>query len=149
MVVKGSFASLQSVVSFLVGLVSLGGAVYSAMQFVNPAAQATGEVLAVVRAANTDRALPGSAIEVLTPQDALIATLTADDDGSARRPLAEGVYRVRVTAPRFRAQTREVHVQRGGTAEVRFALAPVSDGGAHPVSRTVGAAQRFLHGLGL
>jgi len=40
-------------------------------------------------------------------------------------------------------------VQRGATAEVRFELAEVSDGGGHPVSRTVGAAQRFLHGLGL
>ena len=97
----------------------------------------------------TDRALPGSAIEVLTPQDARVATLTASDDGSARRALAEGSYRVRVTAPRFRTQTREVQVQRGATAEVRCELAEVSDGGGHPVSRTVGAAQRFLHGLGL
>jgi len=144
---KGSLASLQSVMSFLVGLVSLTGALYSAMRFVKPVA-ATGEVLAVVRAAKTDSALPGSAIEILTPQDALVATLTASDDGSARRALAEGSYRVRVTAPRFRAQTREVQVQRGATAEVRFELAQVSDGG-HPVSRTVGAAQRFLHGLGL
>ena len=143
---KGSLASLQSVMSFLVGLVSLTGALYSAMRFVKP--PATGEVLAVVRAAKTDSALPGSAIEILTPQDALVATLTASDDGSARRALAEGSYRVRVTAPRFRAQTREVQVQRGATAEVRFELAQVSDGG-HPVSRTVGAAQRFLHGLGL
>ena len=145
---KGSLASLQSVMSFLVGLVSLTGALYSAMRFVKPAA-ATGEVLAVVRAAKTDSALPGSAIEILTPQDALVATLTASDDGSARRALPEGAYRVRVTAPHFRMQTREVQVQGGGTAEVRFALAPVSDGGGHPVSRTVGAAQRFLHGLGL
>jgi hypothetical protein len=145
---KGSFAYLQSAVSFLVGLVSLGGAVYSAVQFVNPA-PATGEVYAVVRAANTDRALPGSAIEILTLQDALIATLSAGDDGAARRALAEGSYRLRVTAPDFRTQTRVVQVQQGGTAEVRFALAPVSDGRGHPVSRTVGAAQRFLHGLGL
>ncbi|TMB77533.1 MAG: hypothetical protein E6J46_08720, partial [Chloroflexi bacterium] len=71
---KGSLASLQSVMSFLVGLVSLTGALYSAMRFVKPAA-ATGEVLAVVRAAKTDSALPGSAIEILTPQDALVATL--------------------------------------------------------------------------
>src|SRR5689334_14632989 len=104
--------------SFLVGLVSLTGALYSAMRFVKP--PATGEVLAVVRAAKTDSALPGSAIEILTPQDALVATLTASD--SARRALAEGSYRVRVTAPRFRAQTREVQVQRGATAEVRFEL---------------------------
>jgi hypothetical protein len=145
---KGSFAYLQSAVSFLVGLVSLGGAVYSAVRYVTPA-PAAGEVMAVVRAANTDRALPGSTSEILTLQDALLATLTVGDEGSARRALAEGSYRLRVTAPNFRAQTRQVQVQPGGTAEVRFALAPVSDGRAHPVSRTVGAAQRFLHGLGL
>jgi len=145
---KGSFASLQSVVSFLVGVISLTGAVYSAMRYVKPA-PATGEVLAVVRVANTDRPLSGSAIEVLTSQDAVVATLTASDDGSARRALAEGSYRVRVSAPHFRAQTRQVQVQRGATAEVRFELAEVSDGRGHPVSRTMGAAQRLLHGLGL
>src|SRR3989475_4686796 len=115
---KGALASLQSAVSFLVGLVSRTRALYSALRFVKPA-PATGEVLAVVRAAKTDRALPGSAIEVLTPQDALVATLTASDDGSARRALAEGSYRVRVTAPRFRAQTREVQVRRDGRGKVR------------------------------
>src|SRR2546422_11305660 len=100
--------------SFLVGLVSLTGALYSAMRFVKPAA-ATGEVLAVVRAAKTDSALPGSAIEILTPQDALVATLTANDDGPPPPALAEGSYRVRVAAPRFRAQTAAVEGQRGAT----------------------------------
>src|SRR5438132_6199314 len=128
--------------SFLVGLVSLTGALYSAMRFVKPAA-ATGEVLAVVRAAKTDSAVPGSAIEILTPQDALVATLTASNDGSARRALAEGSYRVRVTAPRFRAQTREVQVRRGATADVRCDPAHASAGARRPLRSTFGSSNRF------
>src|SRR5256712_10655594 len=101
--------------SFLVGLVSLTGALYSAMRFVKPAA-ATGEVLAVVRAAKTHSPLPGSAIEILTPQDAPAATLTASDDGSARRPPAEGSHRRRGPPPPLRAQPPRVQGPRRATA---------------------------------
>ena len=147
---KGLFSSLQSVVGLLAGLASLSGAMYSAVRFVKPA-PVTGEIVAVVRTARGDKPVPGTMIEILTPQDALVATLAASDDGSARRILTEGSYRLRASAPAFTAQTRSVQVARGATAEVRFQLAQQarSDGGAHPVSRSVGAAQRFLHRLGL
>jgi len=123
---------------------------YSAVRFVKPA-PVTGEMVAVVRAARGDKPVPGTRIEVLTPEDALIATLTASDDGRARHVLTEGSYRLRASAPTFNAQTRVVQVRRGGTAEVRFQLAqqPRPESGARPVSRSVGAAQRFLHRLGL
>ena len=156
------FASLQSAVSLLAGLASLSGALYSAVQFVKPAPR-TGEILAIVRGSKTDKVPPGTTVEILTPQDALVATLKPGDDGSARGVLEEGPYRMRATAPRFEAQTRDVQVQRGATAEVRLQLVQQdADEGpssasrtrrsgdrARPISRAVGGAQRFLHRLGL
>ena len=155
-------ASLQSVVGLLAGLASLSGALYSAVQFVKPAPR-TGEILAIVRGSKTDKAPPGTTVEILTGQDALVATLKPGDDGSARSVLEEGPYRMRATAPRFEAQTRDVQVKRGATAEVRLQLvqqdadegpssasrARRSGDRARPISRAMGGAQRFLHRLGL
>ncbi|TMA67291.1 MAG: carboxypeptidase regulatory-like domain-containing protein [Deltaproteobacteria bacterium] len=159
MVVGKGFASLQSAVSLLAGLASLSGALYSAVQFAKPAPR-TGDILAIVRGSKSDKAPPGTTVEILTPQDALVATLKPGDDGSARGVLEEGPYRMRATAPRFEAQTRDVQVQRGATAEVRLQLvqqdadegpsrARRSGDRARPISRAVGGAQRFLHRLGL
>ena len=159
MVVGKGFASLQSAVSLLAGLASLSGALYSAVQFAKPAPR-TGDILAIVRGLKSDKAPPGTTVEILTPQDALVATLKPGDDGSARGVLEEGPYRMRATAPRFEAQTRDVQVQRGATAEVRLQLvqqdadegpsrARRSGDRARPISRAVGGAQRFLHRLGL
>jgi len=161
-VVGKGFASLQSAVSLLAGLASLSGALYSAVQFAKPAPR-TGDILAIVRGSKSDKAPPGTTVEILTPQDALVATLKPGDDGSARGVLEEGPYRMRATAPRFEAQTRDVQVQRGATAEVRLQLVQQdADEGpssasrtrrsgdrARPISRAVGGAQRFLHRLGL
>ena len=154
------FASLQSAVSLLAGLASLSGALYSAVQFVKPGAPRTGEIRAIVRAAKGDKTPPGATVEILTPQDTLVATLKPGDDGSARGVLDEGPYRMRATAPRFEPQTRDVQVQRGATAEVRLQLVQqeVDDvatagrgrrSGVRPLSRALGGAQRFVHRLGL
>ena len=150
---KGSFTSLHAGISLLAGIASITGAVYSAVELIKPH---PGEVHAVVRSGKDDRPLPGSTVEVLTPEDSLVDTFVTDGDGSARRPLRAGAYRLRVTAARFAPQTRDVRIERGSAAEVRFQLARQDDEAprrssalAHPVSRGVGAAGRFLHRLGL
>ena len=154
---KGSFASLQTTVSLLAGLTSLAGAAYSAVRLVSPASSG-GEVVAVIRSAGTEKGVAGATIEILTPEDAVVATLAGGDEGNARRVLPEGTYKLRAMAPRFDPQTRDVRVHRDAVAEVRFALKPHEErntdarrGGspANPVSRSVGAAQRFLQRLGL
>src|SRR5437667_12762750 len=144
----------------LAGLASLSGALYSAMEYVKPAPR-TGEILVAVHSAKADKPPEGTTVEILTPTDTLIATLKPGDDGQARQVLDEGAYHLRATAPRFEAQTRDVRVQRGATAEVRFQLVQQdpddgasgrtrrSGGRVHPISRAVGGAQRFLHRLGL
>jgi hypothetical protein len=155
-VLRGSISSLQSVVGFVAGITSIVGALYSAMRYVKPA-PGTGEVVAVVRSAATDQPIAGATIEVVTREDALVATLTPSQDGQARQALKEGTYRVRVIAPRFVGQARAIQVQQGATAELRFALAERGEpsptagrsDGSGPVSKSMNAAQRFFHRLGL
>jgi hypothetical protein len=155
--VRGSISSLQSIVGILAGISSIAGAVYSAMQYAKPVPK-TGQVVAVVRAAGSDEPLPGATVEVLTPANALVATLTPDADGQSRQALREGPYRLRVTAPRCDAQMRAVEIQPGATAELRFALAPHVDppptagrkpDGPAPAAKPVSATRRFFQRFGL
>ena len=145
-------------IGLVAGLTSIVGALYSAVQYAKPT-PTTGEIVAVVRMAGTDQPVAGATIEVLTPENALVATLTPAADGEARQTLREGTYRVRVAAPRFDAQARAIQVQPGGSAPIRFALAqhvdpPSPSAGrkaslAAPVGKTLNAAQRFFQKLGL
>jgi hypothetical protein len=158
---RGSFASLQSTVSVLAGLVSISGAVYSAVRYVKPT-PGTLDVLAVVRSETGDRPLSGSTVRIATRDDVPVAELTAPPDGHVRQPLHEGDYRLRVSAPSFQPQTRDVHLEAGTMTAVRFELAQAetsptagrgrvartSDGG-RPLSRGIGAAGQFLRRLGL
>src|SRR5207237_1268206 len=97
---RGSFSWLQSGVSVLAGLVSISGAVYSAVRYVKPV-PGTLDVLAVVRSETGDRPLSGSTVRIATRDDVPVAELTAPADGHVRQPLHEGDYRLRVSAPRF------------------------------------------------
>ena len=150
---------LQSVVGVAAGLTSIGGAVYSAVHTLKP--PPPGEVIAIVREARTDKPIAGAAVEILTPQDAVVTTLTPTDDGLARQSLQDGLYRLRVSHPQFAPQTQAINVQPGHTSEVRFQLArlepvaPPAAGGAQAASaparivdKGVGATRRLLHRLG-
>jgi hypothetical protein len=156
---RPSFQSLQSVVGLLAGLTSIGSVSYSTLRYLRPETP-PGEMAAVVRDAGSERPLRGATIEILTPAGALVSALPAADDGSARRALPEGAYQLRATHPQFVGDTRFVRVVHGQTAEVQFRLARVDAGSRRSrgsavdeagrvVSRSVGAAQRFFHGLGL
>ena len=158
-VLRASISSIQSVIGLVAGVTSIVGALYSALQYVKPA-PTVGEIVAVVRVAGTDQPVADATIEVLTPDNALVDTLTPTADGQARQTLREGLYRVRVAAPRFDAQARAIQVQPGGSAPIRFALAqhvdpppPSPSAGrkaplAAPVGKSMNAAQRFFHKLG-
>jgi hypothetical protein len=144
--------AVQSIVGLAAGLISIVGAGYSAMQFFTPPSPQYGEVVAIVREARTDRPVADATVEVFTREDALVTTVTADK-GLVRQPLKEGLYRLRVSHPRFGAESRHVQVQARQTAEVRFQL---RSGGSSPVGSAtravnegVGAVSRFFRGLGL
>ena len=134
---------LQAVVGLLAGLTSIGGAMYSGVTYL--AAPGQGAVAVLVQEARTERPIRDATVEILTPEDGLLTTLAPAADGLARYPLREGGYRVRVTHPKLGAETRDVEVRSGQTAEVRFHLpAPGSER-----SRGRGAVSGFLSRLGL
>jgi hypothetical protein len=153
-VAKVSFTTLQSIVGVAAGLVSIAGAAYSAVKLFEPPPQ-YGEVVAIVREAKTDRPVSDATVEILTPQQALVTTLTAANRGQARQRLKEGSYRLRVSHPRFGAEVRQIVIQSGQTAEVRVVLSAKA-GGSSPVgeatravNEAVGAVRGFVRGLGL
>jgi len=153
-VTKPSLSTVQSLVGLAAGLISILGATYSVVQIFKPAPQ-YGEVVAVVREAKTEKPVTDATIEIFTPQDALITTLTSANRGQIRQPLKEGPYRLRVSHPSFGAETRQIQVVAGQTAEVRFQLAQRA-GGSSPVGQAaravnegVGAVRSFIRGLGL
>jgi hypothetical protein len=117
-----SLTRFQAIVGITAGLVSIGVTAYSFL-YLTVAPRTGGELVAIVREARTGRPVPDATIEVLTPKDALVTTLTPKD-GQARQALKEGVYKLRVSHPRFATEVRQVHVLAGQSAEIRLRLAP-------------------------
>ena len=112
---------LQMFVGLTSGLVSITGALYTVPAFFKPA-PGTGEIVAIVRDAKTEKAVIDAKVEILTVQNAVITTVIPNDSGKARYSLAEGQYRIRVSHPRFGAEARPVQVVKGRTAEVHVQL---------------------------
>jgi hypothetical protein len=75
-----------------------------------------------VQEAGSHRSITDATIEVLTSQDEIVATLTPDATGRATRDLTEGSYVVRITHPRYAAETRRVQVLSRQTVEIRANL---------------------------
>lgn len=116
-----SLSRFQSFVGLTAGILSIVGAVVSVTQFFKPG-PGMGEIVAVVQEARSEKAVPDATIEILTPQNALITTLTPNASGRARQTLQEGSYRLRVSHPRFGAEVRPIQVVSGQTAEVPVRL---------------------------
>src|SRR5438094_1266580 len=81
-----------------------------------------GQIVAIVEEARTEKTITDAKIEILTPQNALITTVTPDYFGKARHSLEEAPYRIRVSHPRYVAEVRQVQVVKGQTAEVHAQL---------------------------
>jgi hypothetical protein len=127
-----SLSRFQAVVSTLAGIASIVGAGYSLMQFARPAN--TGDLVAIVQAAGSRGSVTDATVEVLTTQDAVVATLTPDPTGRVMQELTEGVYVVRVSHPRYAAEERRVQVLPGQTVEIRTSLRA---GSSSPIKRAV------------
>jgi hypothetical protein len=139
-----SFSHVQAVVGTLAGIVSITGALFSVAQFVHP--NKTGELVAVVQDAGSHRAVVDAAVEVLTTDNALVATLAPDAAGRAAQPLREGAYVVRVSHPRYAPEVRHIQVLPRQTVEVRAALrAGSSSPSARAASNGWRAVRRALH----
>jgi len=138
-----SFSRFQAVVGTLAGIVSIGGAAFSLIQSGHPAN--TGDLVAIVQTAGTRLSVPDATVEVLTNQNALVATLTPDASGRVTQELKEGVYVVRVSHPRYAAEVRRIRVLPRQTVEFRASLrACTSSPIEHAVNGTVNAVRRAL-----
>jgi len=115
---KISFSRLQTFVGLAAGVLSIAGALAA---FLKPAPD-KGVLMAIVQDAKTEKAVSDATIEILTPRDALVKTLTPDWSGKARCTLDEGRYRLRVSHPRYRAEVREVQLISRENTEVRVQL---------------------------
>jgi len=142
LIIGRSLSHAQAVIGALAGIVSISGAVISLVQYAHPAN--TGDLVAIVQAAGSRGAVADATVEVLTPQNALVATLTPDATGRATQELKEGVYVVRVSHPEYQADVRRVQVLPRRTVEVRASLragssATVRNGSSapSPVDRAV------------
>jgi len=138
-----SLSRFQAIVGTLAGIASIMGAAFSLAQYVHPAN--TGDLVTVVQAAGSRSSVTDATIEVLTTQNAIVATLTPDSTGRATQELTEGVYVVRVSHPRYAPEVRRVHVLPRQTVEMRANLRP---GSSSPVKRAVnsgvGAVRKAL-----
>ena len=138
-----SLSRVQSVVATLAGIASIAGAAFSLAQFARP--MNTGELVATVQAAGSRQSVTDATVEVLTTQNALVATLTPDSAGRVRQELREGVYVVRVSHPRYAAEVRRIQVQPRQTVEIKTTLRA---GSSSPFQRAVnnglGSVKRAL-----
>jgi len=139
-----TLSRFQAIVGTMAAITSVTGAAFSLVEFARPAK--TGELVAVVQAAGSRRSVSDATIEVLTTQNAIVATLTPDSTGRATKELAEGVYIVRVSHPRYDANVRRIQVLPRETVEIRASLRA---GSSSPIQRAlntgVNAVRRGLH----
>jgi hypothetical protein len=139
-----ALSGVQSVVGTTAGIISIAGAAFSVVQFARPAN--TGELVAIVQAADPRRNASDATIEVLTTQNAIVATLTPDPAGQATKELTEGVYIVRVHHPRYAPEVRRIQVLPRQSVEIRATLrapdaTPASTtarSSSSPIKRAVG-----------
>jgi len=144
-----SLSKFQAVVGLITGLLSIGGAILAIPQlFSSTQAPAMGEIVAVVQEAKSHKAITDARIEILTPQNVLVTTVTPNYFGKARRALEEGPYRIRASHPRYAAEVRQVHIVRGQSAEVYLDLRAGSSSAIDHAERAVrdgvGAVKRIF-----
>jgi hypothetical protein len=138
-----SLSRFQAVVGTLAGIASISGAAFSLVQFARPAK--TGGLVAIVQAVGSRGSVTDATVEVLTTQNAIVATLTPDSTGRVTQELTEGVYVVRISHPRYAAEVRRVQVLPRQTVEIRASLrAGSSSSLEHAVNSGVGAVRRAL-----
>ena len=113
-----SLSRIQTIVGLAAGFLSIAGALVA---FLRPAPD-SGRLVAIVRDAKTEKPLPDATVEVLTPLDVLVTTLTPNSSGEARYTLKEGNYRLRVNHPQYVPEIREVRLLSGQNTEVHVQL---------------------------
>jgi hypothetical protein len=134
----------HSVIGIIAGCLSITLGIYSYLHLGKPAVPVTGDVVAIVQDGRTGRPMSDATVEVLTLKDAVVTTLAPGTNGQARGKLKEGTYRLRVTHPRFVAETRQVQVVAGQISEVHVRLVSAPPPKQGPVDEAVGAVKKIF-----
>jgi hypothetical protein len=113
----------QAIVGVTAGFVSIMVTLYGFLFAAR--APTTGEVVAIVQEARMEKPVANAIVEFRTPRDILVTMLLAKD-GQARQTLKEGVYRLRVSHPKFTTEVRHIQVLAGHSQEIRVRLAPLA-----------------------
>jgi hypothetical protein len=115
------FRHLQAIIGTVAGVLSIAAAAVTLHEhFGGP--RDIGQVVTVVEDVRLERPVSDATIEILTPQNALVTTLTPSAAGRALYAGKEGMYRVLVTHPLFSPEVRQVVVQAGQKAEIHVRL---------------------------
>jgi hypothetical protein len=144
-----SLSGVQTFIGVATGIVTIGGALFAIPSFfVSPPAPTKGHVVAIIEAAKTAEAIPDARVEILTPQNALITTVTPNYFGKARHSLEEGRYRIRVSHPQYAVETMQVLVVKGETSELHVRMRGGSSSALGEAERVVkdgvGAVKRIF-----
>jgi hypothetical protein len=135
-----SLPQVQAIVAVMAGIVTITVGVHSLALF-SGSAGGMGELVAVVQDAGSQKGVADATIEVLTPQNALVATLRPDSTGRASKSLREGTYVVRVNHPHYAAAVRQIQVFSQQTVEIKASLRA---GSVEIAKRTVGDGVRAV-----
>src|SRR5436309_10583452 len=114
---------IQAMVGVAAGLITITGSIVS-LAGLHERPPVLGEMIAVIQDMRERAPLPEATVEILTPQDALVTTLTAPPDGRVAHRVREGSYRLRVSHPQFNGESRQVEVDWRRGVEGRGALPP-------------------------
>lgn len=138
-----SLSRVQSIVAILAGTATVLGAAISLSPISRPAR--TGTLIAVVQSAGPKQTVADATVEILTPDDALVASLTPDAAGRVMHACREGVYLVRVSKPHYGTDVHRIEVQAGETVEVKATLHPGSSASVdRSLNKGVTAIRRAL-----
>jgi hypothetical protein len=132
----------QAIVGITAGFLSIGVTVWGVL-FATRTPATSGELVAIVQEARTEKPVADATIELLTPKDALVATLVAKN-GQARQTLKEGAYRLRVSHPRFGTEVRQIQMLAGQRQEIRVKLAPRAAEKASPLEKAGEAVKKIF-----
>jgi carboxypeptidase family protein len=118
-----SLTRVQGICGTLAALISIGGAFGYLVPLQAKADR--GEILAIVQEARSGKPVADATVELLTLQDALVTMVPpAPGAGTAKTPMKEGTYRLRVKHPRYATESRQIYVLAGQTAQINVRLSP-------------------------
>jgi len=141
-----TLSAFSTIVGLITGVSSIVGVLVAIPGYFQPA-PGRGQVMAVVVDAKTDKAVSNAIVEILTPNNALVTTATSSYFGKASSTLDEGQYRIRVTHPKFGAETRNVQVMSGQSTEVRLRLRSGASAPLREAERVVGKGVNAIRRL--